>query len=58
MKTEIMKNTKVKVNVLQTKRFVIRKSLIGKKIRVRGWLEKRGGPMIEATHPEQLEFLD
>ena len=25
-----MKNTKVKVNVLQTKRFVIRKSLIGK----------------------------
>lgn len=34
------------------------KSLIGKKIRVRGWLEKRGGPMIEATHPEQIEFLD
>lgn len=33
-------------------------ALIGKKIRVRGWLEQRGGPMIEATHPEQLEFLD
>ncbi|PCI86428.1 MAG: nuclease (SNase) [Hyphomicrobiales bacterium] len=34
------------------------KNMIGKAIRVRGWLEKRGGPMIEATHPEQLEFLD
>lgn len=33
-------------------------SLVGKTIRVRGWLEHRGGPMIEATHPEQLEFLD
>lgn len=33
-------------------------SLIGTNIRVRGWLEQRGGPMIEATHPEQLEFLD
>lgn len=33
-------------------------SLVGKTIRVRGWLEQRGGPMIEATHPEQLEFLD
>lgn len=34
------------------------KKLVGKKIRVRGWLEKRGGPMIEATHPEQIEFLN
>lgn len=34
------------------------KDMIGKTIRVRGWLEQRGGPMIEATHPEQLEFLD
>ncbi|MBL1419636.1 MAG: thermonuclease family protein [Alphaproteobacteria bacterium] len=34
------------------------KNMVGKTIRVRGWLEKRGGPMIEATHPEQLEFLD
>lgn len=33
-------------------------NMVGKTIRVRGWLEQRGGPMIEATHPEQLEFLD
>ncbi|MGL1922478.1 MAG: thermonuclease family protein [Hyphomicrobiales bacterium] len=33
-------------------------ALVGKTIRIRGWLEQRGGPMIEATHPEQLEFLD
>ncbi len=34
------------------------KNPIGKKIRIRGWLEQRGGPMIEATHPEQFEFLE
>ncbi|NRA89404.1 MAG: thermonuclease family protein [Rhizobiales bacterium] len=34
------------------------KNLIGHTIRIRGWLEQRGGPMIEATHPEQFEFLD
>ncbi len=33
-------------------------SLVGKKIRIRGWLEQRGGPMITASHPEQFEFLD
>lgn len=32
-------------------------SLKGQKIRVRGWLKKRNGPMIELTHPEQLEIL-
>jgi micrococcal nuclease len=26
-------------------------------IRVRGWLKKRNGPMIEVTHPEQIEVL-
>jgi len=31
--------------------------LKGKRIRVRGWLKKRNGPMIEATHPEQIEIL-
>ncbi len=29
-----------------------------RRIRVRGWLRKRNGPMIEATHPEQIEALD
>lgn len=27
-------------------------------VRVRGWLKSRNGPMIEATHPEQIEVLD
>lgn len=31
------------------------KALAGKRVRVRGWA--RNGPMIEATHPEQIEVL-
>jgi endonuclease YncB( thermonuclease family) len=35
------------------------KGLAGRRIRVRGWIEERGGaggsPWIEATHPEQIE---
>jgi endonuclease YncB( thermonuclease family) len=30
----------------------------GRRIRVRGWLQSRDGPMIEATHPDQIEVLD
>jgi len=26
-------------------------------VRVRGWIEWRNGPMVAATHPEQLELL-
>jgi micrococcal nuclease len=29
-----------------------------RRIRVRGWLESWNGPMIEVTHPEQIEVLD
>ncbi|NQU59922.1 MAG: thermonuclease family protein [Rhodospirillales bacterium] len=29
----------------------------GQRVRVRGWLKKYNGPMIEATHPEQIEIL-
>lgn len=29
----------------------------GQILRVRGWVERRDGPMIEATHPEQIEVL-
>jgi len=29
----------------------------GQTVRVRGWLDKRNGPMIEVTHPEQIERL-
>jgi hypothetical protein len=32
-------------------------SLKGKRLRVRGWVKSRNGPMIEATHPEQIELL-
>lgn len=32
--------------------------LNGRLIRVRGWLRWRNGPMIEATHPEQIEVLE
>lgn len=33
------------------------KALAGKRVRVRGWVVWRNGPMIEATHPEQIEVL-
>jgi len=34
------------------------KKLEGRRIRVRGWLEQRGGPIITAEAPEQIEFAD
>ena len=34
------------------------KTLSGRRIRVRGWIEERGGPWIEAARPEQIEFAD
>jgi len=30
----------------------------GKRVRVRGWIKRFNGPMIEATHPEQIEILE
>ncbi len=33
------------------------KALAGKKLRVRGWIERRNGPIIHATHVEQVEIL-
>lgn len=33
-------------------------SLEGKTVRIRGWLEERGGPMITITHPEQIEIVE
>jgi endonuclease YncB( thermonuclease family) len=33
------------------------KALAGKQLRVRGWIEWRNGPMIHATHVEQIELL-
>ncbi|HER25886.1 MAG TPA: thermonuclease family protein, partial [Rhodospirillales bacterium] len=33
-------------------------TLKGRKVRVRGWIKKRNGPLIEASHPEQIEIID
>lgn len=32
--------------------------LVGRRVRVRGWIEQRGGPSLRVTHPDQLELLD
>jgi endonuclease YncB( thermonuclease family) len=32
--------------------------LAGRRVRVRGWIEERGGPWIEAVRPEQIELTD
>jgi endonuclease YncB( thermonuclease family) len=34
------------------------KRLEGRRIRVRGWIEQRGGSIVEADAPEQIEFVD
>jgi endonuclease YncB( thermonuclease family) len=34
------------------------KQLEGRRIRVRGWIEQRGGPVIMAEAPEQIELID
>jgi len=31
--------------------------LKGRTVRVRGWVERRNGPMIDVTHPEQIEVI-
>ena len=33
------------------------KKLEGRQVRVRGWIEERGGPRVEATRPEQIEVV-
>jgi endonuclease YncB( thermonuclease family) len=34
------------------------KKLAGRRVVVRGWIEARGGPWIEASRPEQIELAD
>jgi endonuclease YncB( thermonuclease family) len=34
------------------------KTLENRRLRVRGWVEERNGPRIEATHPEQIEIAE
>jgi len=33
------------------------KSLAGRRVRIRGWIEERGGPWVEAARPEQIEVV-
>lgn len=33
------------------------KSLVRRRVRVRGWIEQRAGPMVEIYHPAQIEVL-
>ena len=33
------------------------KSLRGRRVRIRGWIEERGGPWVEAARPEQIEVM-
>ena len=34
------------------------KSLEGRIVRVRGWIVRRGGPLIELSHPAEIELID
>lgn len=34
------------------------RTLEGRRVRVRGWIEERGGPWIEASRPEQIELAE
>jgi endonuclease YncB( thermonuclease family) len=34
------------------------KGLAGRQVEVRGWIEERGGPAIEAARPEQIEIVN
>jgi len=37
---------------------LVPKSLNGRRVRIRGWIEERGGPWVEAARPEQIEVLN
>jgi endonuclease YncB( thermonuclease family) len=34
------------------------KKLAGRIVRIRGWIEERGGPWVEASRPEQIEVVE
>lgn len=37
---------------------ILLEELMGKKVRVRGWVERWNGPVIKVSHPEQIEVLE
>ena len=46
------------MSVVSRRRDLNRRSSPDSRVRVRGWIEARGGPWIEATRPEQIEITD
>jgi len=34
------------------------KKLTGRRVRIRGWVEQRGGPWVDAARPEQIEVVE
>jgi micrococcal nuclease len=34
------------------------RALEGRRVRVRGWIERRAGPAIEVRHPSQIEVVE
>ena len=34
------------------------KKLAGRRVRIRGWVEERGGPWVDAARPEQIEVVN
>ena len=34
------------------------RKLAGRQVRIRGWIEERGGPWVEASRPEQIEVVE
>jgi micrococcal nuclease len=34
------------------------RALEGRRVRVRGWIERRAGPAIEVRHPSQIEIVE
>jgi len=57
-RTDFTVTLKAKARRLFKKMAIDPISLQGKRVRVRGWLKKFNGPMIEVTHPEQIEVVE
>src|SRR5262249_34392776 len=56
-KTDFTIRIRPKALQLFTKEGIAVPSYSGRRVRVRGWVESLNGPMIEVTHPEQIEEI-
>ncbi len=57
-RTDFMVTLKAKARRMFKKMNIPPVSLQGKRVRMRGWLKKFNRPMIEVTHPEQIEVVE